>query len=73
MAKQRFGTKMDAQVRQLESMFTVIEMDRQGVQAALAQLVSSCTWKETEQLKDWEHRVLKNLFKFDLGMLNVSI
>ena len=73
MAKQQFRMKMDAQVCQLESMFNIIEMDRQGVHAVFAQLVSSCTCKEMEQLKDWDCCVLKTLFKFDLGTLNVSI
>jgi hypothetical protein len=66
LVKECFSSKMDAQVRQLESMFTITEMDQQGVEAELANLVLACGRGDKEQLKDWHRRVLGLLFKFDI-------
>lgn len=64
--KEKFASKMDAQVAQIEAMFTVVEMDSQGVQADIAKLTAECSIRD-EQLKDWERRCLNTLFKFDIG------
>lgn len=67
LVKERFASKMDAQVSQIEALFTVIEMDSQGVQAEIAKLSAECSRRGNEQLKDWERRSLNTLFKFDIG------
>lgn len=66
LVKEKFASKMDAQVSQIEALFTVVEMDAQGLQAGIAKLAAECS-RRNEQLKDWERRCLKTLFKFDIG------
>lgn len=69
LVKEKFASKMDAQVSQIEALFTVIEMDAQGIQAGIMSLAAECSRRPKEQLKDWERRCVKTLFKSDIGEL----
>ncbi|KAJ3730697.1 hypothetical protein C8R42DRAFT_637375 [Lentinula raphanica] len=68
-AKQRFGSKMDAQLHDLEMMFRQVEMDERSSNRELSELMTETLRKGSEQRKDRELRVLGAIFKYDIKQL----
>ncbi|KAJ3720658.1 hypothetical protein C8R42DRAFT_722343 [Lentinula raphanica] len=68
-AKQRFGSKMDTQLHDLEMMFRQVEMDERSSNRELSELMTETLRKGSEQRKDRELRVLGAIFKYDIKQL----
>jgi hypothetical protein len=66
--KETFGSKVDAQITQLEALFTMQEVDTRNVDRELNKLVNSFARTPAEKnVKDTDQRVLNAVLQYDLG------
>lgn len=65
--KQDFGTKIDAQIIDLEALLRATEMEARGIDRDFRKLYKSIRRRITEQKVDWGRRVLRRIFKWDIG------
>ncbi|KAJ3831293.1 hypothetical protein F5878DRAFT_667706 [Lentinula raphanica] len=66
VAKERFGSKMESQVADMETMFKMLEMENRQVDAAVAKLHSACTAGPKESRRDVERRLTNMFFQHDV-------
>lgn len=67
LMKQDFGTKIDAQIVDLEAMLRMTEMEARGVDQAFRELHKAVGLRPGEQKVDWGRRVLAHIFKWDIS------
>ncbi|KAJ3746995.1 hypothetical protein EV360DRAFT_89890 [Lentinula raphanica] len=66
VAKERFGSKMESQVADMEMMFKMLELENRHVDAAVAKLHSECTAGPKESRRDVERRLTNTFFQHDI-------
>lgn len=66
--KQKFGTKIDAQIIDLESMLRMTEMDDRGADRQFRNLHEALIRGPQEQKGDWGRRALRLLFQWNTCM-----
>ncbi|KAJ3724194.1 hypothetical protein DFJ43DRAFT_1157884 [Lentinula guzmanii] len=67
VAKERFGSKMESQVADMETMFRMLEMENQEVEASVAKLHSECIAGPKESRRDVERRLMNSFFQHDIN------
>ncbi|KAJ3991378.1 hypothetical protein F5050DRAFT_1812630 [Lentinula boryana] len=67
VAKERFGSKMESQVVDMETMFRMLEMENQEVEASVAKLHSECIVGPKESKRDVERRLMNTFFQHDIN------
>lgn len=65
--KQSFGSKIDSQITDMESMLRVTEMEDRAVDRNFRRLYNALERQSHEQKGDWGRRVLRLVFKWDIG------
>ncbi|KIK60571.1 hypothetical protein GYMLUDRAFT_59352 [Collybiopsis luxurians FD-317 M1] len=67
VAKQKFSTKMDAQLQDLEHMFGIVELEELGVASELSALYLTIgTLEKGKTCRDWLQKCFNEMFKYDL-------
>ncbi|KAJ3741602.1 hypothetical protein DFH05DRAFT_1462623 [Lentinula detonsa] len=67
VAKERFSSKMESQVADMETMFRMLEMENQEVEASVAKLHSECIAGPKESRRDVERRLINTFFQHDIN------
>ncbi|KAJ3979850.1 hypothetical protein F5890DRAFT_1558274 [Lentinula detonsa] len=67
VAKELFGSKMESQVVDMETMFRMLEMENQEVEALVAKLHSECIAGPKESRRDVERRLINTFFQHDIN------
>ncbi|KAJ3990868.1 hypothetical protein F5050DRAFT_1880362 [Lentinula boryana] len=66
VAKEWFGSKMESQVADMETMFRMLEMENQEVEASVAKLHSECIAGPKESKRDVEQHLMNTFFQHDI-------
>ncbi|KIK52765.1 hypothetical protein GYMLUDRAFT_250900 [Collybiopsis luxurians FD-317 M1] len=67
VAKQKFSTKMDVQLQDLEHMFRIVKLEELGVASELSALYSTIgTLEKGKTRRHWLQKCFNEMFKYDL-------
>lgn len=67
LLKQAYGTKIDSQIIDLETMLRMTEIETREIDRDFRKLQKAFVRRPTEQKIDWGRRVLRSVFKWDVG------
>lgn len=67
MLKQRYGTKIDSQVHDLQAMLSAQELEVRGVDAEFLKVWSDVSKVGRGQNSDWKRSALGRIFRYDIG------
>lgn len=66
LLKQAYGTKIDSQIIDLETMLRMTEIEGRQIDRGFRKLQKTFIRRPMEQKVDWGRRVLRSVFKWDV-------
>lgn len=67
MLKQKYGTKIDSQVQDLEAMLAAQELEVRGVDAEFLRVWADVNKGGRSLSADWKRSALGRIFRYDIG------